>query len=61
LDRKKTEQERFTFFYEEQYSDVLESKTVASALKHYLRHLNEPLMTFRYHKGFIAAASECGK
>lgn len=58
MDRQKTEKERLQFFYEEQYSDLLETKTIASALKHYLRNLNEPLMTFRYHNGFIAAASE---
>lgn len=59
LDRKKTEQDRLTFFNDEQSSDVLESKTIASALKHYLRNLNEPLMTFRLHHSFIASASEC--
>jgi Rho GTPase-activating protein 26 len=58
LDQKKTEQERFSFFYDDQHSDVLESKTIASALKHYLRQLNEPLMTFRFHGSFIAAASK---
>jgi len=36
-----------------------ESKTITSSLKTYLRNLPEPLMTFRYHNGFIAAASEC--
>nr|CAD7579025.1 unnamed protein product [Timema californicum] len=35
-----------------------DSKTITSALKTYLRNLPEPLMTFRYHNGFIAAASE---
>lgn len=35
-----------------------ESKTVTSALKTYLRNLPEPLMTFRYHNSFIAAASK---
>lgn len=58
MDRQKTEKERLQFFYEEQASDLLETKTIASALKHYLRNLNEPLMTYRYHNGFIAAASE---
>lgn len=33
-----------------------ETKTITSALKNYLRNLPEPLMTFRYHNGFIAAA-----
>lgn len=36
-----------------------ESKTVTSALKNYLRNLPEPIMTYRYHNGFIAAASKC--
>lgn len=58
MDRNKTEKERLQFFYDEQHSDLLETKTIASALKHYLRNLNEPLMTYRYHNGFIAAASE---
>lgn len=35
-----------------------ETKTITSALKNYLRNLPEPLMTFRYHNGFIAAASK---
>uniref|UniRef100_A0A1L8DMI0 Putative oligophrenin-1 n=1 Tax=Nyssomyia neivai TaxID=330878 RepID=A0A1L8DMI0_9DIPT len=56
MDRKKNEKERFLFISDDQYSDLLESKTIASALKHYLRNLNEPLMTFRHHNGFIAAA-----
>lgn len=58
MDRNKTEKERLQFFHEEQYSDLLETKTIASALKHYLRNLHEPLMTYRYHNGFIAAASK---
>lgn len=58
LDRKKTEKERLMFFNDEQSSDVLESKTIASALKHYLRNLNEPLMTFRLHHSFISAAKQ---
>ena len=57
LYRKKVEKDRLTFFNDDQYADILESKTIASALKHYLRHLNEPLTTFRYHNGFILAAS----
>ncbi|GAB0099048.1 rho GTPase-activating protein 26 [Sergentomyia squamirostris] len=55
-DKKKSEKERFQFISDEQYADLLESKTIASALKHYLRNLNEPLMTFRLHNGFISAA-----
>jgi len=35
-----------------------ESKTITSSLKTYLRNLQEPLMTFRYHSCFIAAASK---
>lgn len=58
MDRNKTEKERLQFFHDEQYSDLLETKTIASALKHYLRNLNEPLMTYRFHNGFIAAASK---
>lgn len=57
-DRIKTEKERLQFFHEDQHSELLETKTIASALKHYLRNLNEPLMTFRFHNGFIAAASK---
>lgn len=57
-DRRKGEAERFQFIVEEQYADVLESKTVASALKQYLRNLSEPLMTYRYHNGFIAAVKQ---
>lgn len=58
MDRNKTEKERLLFFHEEQHADLLETKTIASALKHYLRNLHEPLMTYRYHNGFIAAASK---
>lgn len=32
-----------------------ETKTITSALKCYLRNLPEPIMTYRYHNGFIAA------
>ncbi len=35
-----------------------ENKTITSALKTYLRSLPEPLMSFRYHTAFIAAASK---
>ena len=35
-----------------------ETKTITSALKSYLRNLLEPLMTYRYHNGFIAAVSK---
>lgn len=58
VDRKKVEKERLQYFHDESFSDLLESKTIASALKQFLRHLNEPLMTYRYHNGFIAAAKQ---
>lgn len=58
LDGKKTESERLTFFAEDQHVDVLESKTIASALKQYLRKLKEPIMTYRYFNGFLAAAKQ---
>lgn len=35
-----------------------ENKTITSAIKTYLRQLPEPLMSFRYHTAFIAAASK---
>lgn len=35
-----------------------ETKTITSALKIYLRNLPEPLMTYRFHNGFIAAVSK---
>ena len=38
--------------------DEWEIRTVTSALKQYFRNLPEPLMTFRLHNAFIAAASE---
>lgn len=58
LDVKKTETERLQFFTEDTHTEVLESKTIASALKQYLRKLKEPLMTYRYFNGFLAAASK---
>uniref|UniRef100_A0A1A9X5M1 Rho GTPase-activating protein 26 n=1 Tax=Glossina brevipalpis TaxID=37001 RepID=A0A1A9X5M1_9MUSC len=54
MDRKKSE----SVFTDEQYRDLMESNTIASALKTYLRNLNEPLMTYRYHSGFIEAAKQ---
>lgn len=54
MDRKKAE----IVFNDDQYRDLMESNTIASALKTYLRNLNEPLMTYRYHSGFIEAASK---
>ncbi|XP_069130249.1 rho GTPase-activating protein 26-like isoform X4 [Argopecten irradians] len=38
-----------------------EIKTVTSAVKHYLRSLPEPLMTFKFHSDFIAAAKQESK
>jgi Rho GTPase-activating protein 26 len=59
LDNKnKTETERLAFFNEDQHLDVLESKTIASALKQYLRKLKEPIMTYHYFNGFLAAAKQ---
>lgn len=56
VDREKSEKERLQFFHDDSYSDLMESKTIASALKQFLRHLGEPLMTYRLHSRFIAAA-----
>ncbi|XP_064608409.1 rho GTPase-activating protein 26-like isoform X2 [Liolophura sinensis] len=36
-----------------------ETKTITSAIKSYLRNLPEPLMTFKLHDAFIAAAKQC--
>lgn len=58
LDAKKTEAERLGFFDEDQTVEVLESKTIASALKQFLRKLQEPLLTYRYFNGFLAAAKQ---
>ncbi|XP_070507711.1 rho GTPase-activating protein Graf isoform X2 [Chironomus tepperi] len=58
LDSKKTETERLAIFTEDQHLEVLESKTIASALKQYLRKLKEPLMTYRYFNGFLSAAKQ---
>ena len=44
--------------YDFDSSDDWETKTITSALKTYFRNLPEPLMTFRYHLAFIAAASK---
>lgn len=58
LDSKKTESERLSFFTDDQHTDILESKTIASALKQYLRKLKEPIMTYRFFNGFLAAAKQ---
>lgn len=44
--------------FEFENSEYWEVRTVSSALKTYLRGLNEPVMTFRLHQAFIAAASK---
>ena len=35
-----------------------ELKTITSAIKNYFRSLPEPIMTFKLHQDFIAAASK---
>lgn len=42
------------------FSDPVEweTKTITSALKHYLRNLTEPLMTYNLHPYIIEAASK---
>ncbi|XP_023034886.1 rho GTPase-activating protein Graf isoform X2 [Drosophila willistoni] len=54
MERKETDD----VFCDEKYRDLMESNTIASALKMYLRNLNEPLMTYQYHSGFIEAAKK---
>ncbi|XP_074598061.1 GTPase regulator associated with FAK isoform X2 [Brevipalpus obovatus] len=39
-------------------SDEMEIRTVTSALKNYFRNLPEPLMSFKFHNLFIAAAKQ---
>lgn len=56
LDRRKSEAQAALSVLDDQYE--WESKTITSALKTYLRNLPEPLMTFRYHSAFIAAAKQ---
>ena len=36
-----------------------ESKTITSAIKTFYRNLPEPIMTYKLHSMFIAAASKC--
>ncbi|KAH8236301.1 hypothetical protein KR032_006881, partial [Drosophila birchii] len=52
INRKETED----VFSDDKYRDLMESNTIASALKMYLRNLNEPLMTYHYHGDFIESA-----
>ncbi|XP_016972075.1 rho GTPase-activating protein 26 isoform X2 [Drosophila rhopaloa] len=54
LNHKETED----VFVDDKYRDLMESNTIASALKMYLRNLNEPLMTYQYHSDFIEAAKQ---
>lgn len=56
LDHTKSDEERIGIFCSDAYMDLMENKTLASALKQYLRYLSEPLMTFRLHDLFIKAA-----
>lgn len=56
LDKRKSSHERLGTILEDHCE--WESKTLTSALKTYLRHLPEPIMTYRYHNSFIVAASE---
>ncbi|VEN48450.1 unnamed protein product [Callosobruchus maculatus] len=55
LDRRKSEKLSLDDPFE------WETKTITSALKMYLRNLPEPLMTYRYHNGFIAAVKSESK
>ena len=52
LDRKKSEKLNF-----EDHTEV-ESKTVTSAVKTFLRNLPEPIMTYKMYSKLIAAASK---
>jgi hypothetical protein len=54
LDRRKHSNNEL---YDFDNPDEWETKTITSALKTYFRNLPEPLMTFRLHIAFIAAAS----
>ncbi|XP_030381531.1 rho GTPase-activating protein 26 isoform X2 [Scaptodrosophila lebanonensis] len=54
MERKDTDD----VFCDDNYRDLMESNTIASALKMYLRNLSEPLMTYHYHSSFIEAAKK---
>jgi len=54
LDRRKISTNEL---YDFDNPDEWETKTITSGLKTYFRNLPEPLMTFRLHLAFIAAAS----
>ena len=53
LDKKKSDKLNF-----EDPTEV-ETKTLTSAIKTFLRNLPEPIMTYKLHSKFIAAASKC--
>lgn len=55
LDRRKIGDNNQIYDFEN--CEEWETKTITSALKTYFRNLPEPLMTFRLHLAFIAAAS----
>lgn len=58
LDSKKLESDGSAALSFDINVEEWEIRTVTSALKQYFRNLQEPLMTFRYHIAFIAAASK---
>ena len=53
LDKKKSDKLNF-----EDPTEV-ETKTLTSAIKTFLRNLPEPIMTYKLHSKFIAAVSKC--
>ena len=55
--RKKDEAGELSLEFELNCDDW-EIRTITSALKHFFRNLPEPLMTYRFHTAFIAAASK---
>lgn len=57
LDRRKASGDSGAFNFDVN-GEEWEIRTVTSALKHYFRNLPEPLMTYRLHIAFIAAASK---
>ncbi|CAG2165864.1 unnamed protein product [Oppiella nova] len=59
LDRRKISDNNEIYDFDS--TDEWETKTITSALKTYFRNLPEPLMTFRLHIAFIAAAKHENK
>jgi rho-GTPase-activating protein, putative len=57
LDRRKLN-ESGEISFDVENPDEWEIRTVTSALKNYFRNLPEPLMSYRLHNAFIAAASK---